>query len=112
MRQSLWKKTCEHVDVLLRPLRGELLETRCLLSSTPDLLPPDTPAAADFFDAASQPLIAPPIPAEPASILSPAAGPGVSEVAEAPPPAGVPGDAATDNEPKTNGSNVHFSSLS
>lgn len=97
MRQSLWKKTCEHVDVLLRPLRGELLETRCLLSSTSDLLPPDTPAAADFFDAASQPLIAPPIPAEPAPILSPAAGPGVSEVAEAPPPAGVPGDAATDN---------------
>ncbi|MCL4194272.1 MAG: GHKL domain-containing protein [Thermoguttaceae bacterium] len=99
MRQSLWKKTCEHVGVLLRPLRGELLETRCLLSSTPDLLPLDTPASADFFAATTLPLIAPPIPAEPAPILSPAAGPGVIEVAEAPPPAGVPGDAATDSGP-------------
>lgn len=99
MRQSLWKKTCEHVGVLLRPLRSEPLETRCLLSSTPVLLLPEPPPAADSFDAASQPLIAPPMPAEPAPILSPATGPGVSEVAEAPPPAGIPGDAATDNEP-------------
>lgn len=99
MRQSLWKKTCEHVGVLLRPLRSEPLETRCLLSSTPVLLLPEPPPAVDLFDAGSQPLIAPPTPAEPTPILPPAAGPGASEVAESPPPAGIPGDAASENRP-------------
>ncbi|MCL4194633.1 MAG: hypothetical protein KJZ87_23045, partial [Thermoguttaceae bacterium] len=97
MRQSLWKKTCEHVGVLLRPLRSEALETRCLLSSTPVLLLPEPPPAESLFDATSQPLIGPPTPAEPTPILIPVAGPGASDVAEAPPPAGVPGDAATDS---------------
>ena len=61
MRRSLWRETSDRVSRLFRPLRGELLETRCLLSSTPELLSEPSLPVAELLDTASNSLVAPPI---------------------------------------------------
>ena len=68
MRQSLWRKTSEQVSRLFRPLRGELLETRFLLSSTPDLVSAAHVPAAEVLDAASESLLHATSPNDPAPI--------------------------------------------
>lgn len=60
MRRSLWRETSDRVSRLFRPLRGELLETRCLLSSTPELLSEPSLPVAELLDTASNSLVAPP----------------------------------------------------